>query len=313
MRDGEVVARPATRRSPASLRSAAKPLQALPLAARLSRALGEDELAIAAASHFGTARARRGRCGSCWPRPADSEDELDCGIQDGRPPEPDLPQLLRQARRDDRDLPRQRLAGRGLPPPGPSAAASPARGGRGCGRARAGRDLDRASDGCGVVAFALPLERGARSPSPRLESLDGGDRIAAAMRAHPELIGGEGATDTALMQAQPGTARQGRRRTGCICAAGRPGPALALKVADGNSRALTARRLRRSALEPRPPLPEFDQVPLRNRARRSGRARFRFCKKIVSNCVDSCVTSRSATEGEPGDGETGSWSFLGRS
>jgi hypothetical protein len=42
-----------------------------------------------------------------------------------------------------------------------------------------------------VVTFALPLERMAFAYS-RLEQLDGGARVAAAMRAHPELIRGPG-------------------------------------------------------------------------------------------------------------------------
>jgi L-asparaginase II len=90
-------------------------------------------------------------------------------------------------------------------------------------------------DGCGVVAFAVPLERAAAAFA-RFESLDGGDRVAAAMRAHPELVAGEGATDTLLMQQHPGTIAKGGAE-GLFCAGGR-GTGLALKVADGNSRAL---------------------------------------------------------------------------
>ena len=74
-------------------------------------------------------------------------------------------------------------------------------------------------DGCGVVAFAVPLERAAHAFA-RLESLDGGDRIANAMRAHPVLVGGEGATDTVLMQSHPGTVAKGGA-DGLLCAGGR--------------------------------------------------------------------------------------------
>ena len=43
----------------------------------------------------------------------------------------------------------------------------------------------------------------------RLEALDGGRRVAAAMRAHPELIRGERAADTMLMRALPGWIAKG--------------------------------------------------------------------------------------------------------
>ena len=86
VRDGALVASAGDPDVVTSLRSSAKPVQALPLA-RAYEDLGEVELAIAAASHFGKPEhveavrrllaATRGR-----------EEELDCGLQDGRPPEP---------------------------------------------------------------------------------------------------------------------------------------------------------------------------------------------------------------------------------
>ncbi len=86
VRDGSVVAEAGDPALVASLRSSAKPLQALPLA-RAYENLGEDEVAIAAASHFGTPEhvevVRRLLAAT-----GGSEDELDCGLQDGRPPEP---------------------------------------------------------------------------------------------------------------------------------------------------------------------------------------------------------------------------------
>jgi L-asparaginase II len=90
-------------------------------------------------------------------------------------------------------------------------------------------------DGCGVVAFAIPLGRTALAYS-RLEQLDGGERVATAMRAHPVLVGGDGATDTTLMQQQPDVFAKGGAE-GLFCASGL-GLGLALKVADGNPRAL---------------------------------------------------------------------------
>src|SRR5205823_3128360 len=50
-------------------------------------------------------------------------------------------------------------------------------------------DIKTGVDGCGVVTFALPLERMALAFS-RIESLAGGDRVTTAMRAYPELIRG---------------------------------------------------------------------------------------------------------------------------
>src|SRR5207237_6186703 len=62
--------------------------------------------------------------------------------------------------------------------------------------AGAARDeIPTATDGCGVVTFALPLERTAYIFS-RFEGLAGGPRVAAAMRARPDLVGGpDGAAD----------------------------------------------------------------------------------------------------------------------
>ena len=86
VQDGVVVAAAGDPHLSASLRSAAKPIQAL-LLARARDDLGPDDLAIAAASHFGTpphveaVRALLGKTGG-------SEHELECGLQKGRPPEP---------------------------------------------------------------------------------------------------------------------------------------------------------------------------------------------------------------------------------
>ena len=91
-------------------------------------------------------------------------------------------------------------------------------------------------DGCGVVTFALPLERMARAFS-RLESLDAGARVAAAMRAHPDLVRGPLSPDTRLMEALTGwTAKVGAE--GIVCAAGPDGLGVALKCADGAGRPL---------------------------------------------------------------------------
>jgi L-asparaginase II len=96
-------------------------------------------------------------------------------------------------------------------------------------------DIATGVDGCGVVTFALPLERMAHAFS-RLEQLDGGARVVEGMRAYPDLIRGPSATDTRLMKALPGWIAKGGAE-GLLCAAGR-GVGIALKSEDGNGRSL---------------------------------------------------------------------------
>ena len=110
--------------------------------------------------------------------------------------------------------------------------------------------IPTAVDGCGVVTFALPLQRMA-AMFGRLEQLDGGERVAAAMRAHPELIRGPTAADTMLMQQLEGWTAKGGAE-GLLCACGPGGLGLALKVEDGSMRAMRpalAEFLRRLGLE----------------------------------------------------------------
>jgi len=57
------------------------------------------------------------------------------------------------------------------------------------------------TDGCGVVAFELPLATIAAMYARLPEELP---RQFAAMRAHPELVRGDGDLDTELMRAVPG-------------------------------------------------------------------------------------------------------------
>ena len=92
-------------------------------------------------------------------------------------------------------------------------------------------ELPTGTDGCGVVTFALPLERMAHAFA-RLESLPGGARIAAAMRAHPDLVGGPDGADFHLMRAAPGWFAKGGAE-GLLCAAGPDGIGVALKCEDG--------------------------------------------------------------------------------
>jgi L-asparaginase II len=118
-----------------------------------------------------------------------------------------------------------------------------------------------APDGCGVVTFALTLERMAHSFA-RLPSLEGAPRITAAMRAYPELIRGPGAADTVLMQTLPGWIAKGGAE-GLLCAASDDGLGIAVKVEDGGVRAArsaTAAFLDGLGIDPG----ELGEVPLAN-------------------------------------------------
>jgi L-asparaginase II len=73
----------------------------------------------------------------------------------------------------------------------------------------------------------------------RLESSPEGNRIADAMRAHPELIRGASSTDTLLMKALPGAIAKGGAE-GLMCGVLADGAGFALKSRDGNQRPLRA-------------------------------------------------------------------------
>jgi L-asparaginase II len=233
VQDGTVVASAGDPTLIASLRSSAKPIQAL-LLARAREDLSEDDLAIASASHFGTAM-HVGAVRTLLRHTGGDERELECGLQPGRPPEPVY----------------HNCSGKHAA----MIAVCRARGWPVEGYRRADHPLQRAlvdevaaaaelepievptgPDGCGVVCFALPLERAALAYA-RFETLDGGARIAAAMRARPLLVGGEGGTDTELMQTLPGWIAKGGAE-GLMCAASEDALGVAVKCADGNARAL---------------------------------------------------------------------------
>jgi L-asparaginase II len=231
VRGGEIVAEAGDPQLVVSLRSAAKPVQAL-LLARARADLSDEQLAIASASHYGT-QLHVAAVRSLLEATGGSEQELDCGLQDNRPPEPIYHNCsgkhagmiavcrarrwpVEGYRRPEHPLQQELTA-----------------------EVVAAAEVDRveiATDGCGVVCFALPLERVANMFA-RIEELEGGARIAAAMRARPELIGGEGAADTTLMRTLPGWIAKGGAE-GLIAAASSDGLGVALEAEDGNSRAL---------------------------------------------------------------------------
>lgn len=257
VRDGKVVASAGDPRLVTYLRSSAKPFQALPLA-RAYDDLDSRELAIASASHLAD-RAQLEAVRMLLSRAGADEGDLECG-PDGEPPSrlrhncsgkhAGMLAVCRARgwRTEGYRLPGHRMQRENL---------------RDVARA-AGVEEDSirtAVDGCGVVTFALTLERMA-AMFTQLESSREGKRVADAMRAHPELIRGAGATDTVLMQTIPGAVAKGGAE-GLLCGLLPGGTGFALKSADGTQRphraALTA------FLEPLGfALPDFASTPLTN-------------------------------------------------
>ncbi len=95
-------------------------------------------------------------------------------------------------------------------------------------------DIPRGVDGCGIVVAATPVTTIARAYA-RLETL--APRVAAAMRAHPILVEGDGELDTVVMQGFPGAvSKAGAEGIGCAVLPG--GGALAVKALDGGDRAV---------------------------------------------------------------------------
>jgi L-asparaginase II len=201
------------------LRSAAKPIQAVPLVEAYDD-LDGDEIAIACASHQAEP-AQLAAVRKLLARAGATVDDLENGPQAGRPegklghncsgkhagflavcrangwpfegyrlPEHPLQQQLRE------------LLGGG----------------------------EAAIDGCGIPTYAQPLTAQARLLTRAPE------RIVAAMRAQPDLVGGEGADDTELIARLPGSIAK-RGAEGLLCVA-QGSVGYAFKVADGNGRAL---------------------------------------------------------------------------
>jgi L-asparaginase II len=215
------------------MRSSSKPLQALPLA-RARDDLDDRDLAIASASHLADPDQLAAVRALLAKAPAE-EDELECG-PDGKPPRrlnhncsgkhAGMLALCRaQGWRSDG----YRLAGHRVQRAMQLVHAEAAD--------VAADEIETGVDGCGVVTFAMPLERMAYAFA-RFEELEAGSRVARAMRAHPDLIRGPGATDTELMRRLPGWIAKGGAE-GLLCAAG-DGVGVALKSADGTSRGLAA-------------------------------------------------------------------------
>ena len=231
VQDGAVIAEAGDSRLLAFMRSSSKPLQAIPVA-RVRADLDDRDLAIASASHLAD-EAQLAAVRTLLAKTPASEDELECGAE-GDPP--------------------SRLKHNCSGKHAGMLALCRARGWRSEGYRLEGHRVQRemltihaeasevaedeirtAIDGCGVLTFGLPLERMAHA-FVRLPDLEGGDRVVAGMRAHPDLIRGPTASDTRLMKALPGWMAKGGAE-GLLCAAG-GGIGVALKAEDGNGRAL---------------------------------------------------------------------------
>lgn len=120
-------------------------------------------------------------------------------------------------------------------------------------------------DGCGAPVFAMSLTGLARAYLRLVQAADGTveRRVADAMRAHPELVGGTQADDTQLMRGLPGTlAKVGAEG---VIAVGLPDVgAVALKIDDGAGRArmpVLVAALRRLGLAA-PVLDRFAESPV---------------------------------------------------
>ncbi|GGM09125.1 asparaginase [Nakamurella endophytica] len=92
-------------------------------------------------------------------------------------------------------------------------------------------------DGCGAPLFAVSLTGLARAFGRVAAATDGEPAlVAAAMRHHPEMVGGTGREDTRLMQRHPELLVKGGAE-GVHCAALPDGSAVAVKISDGGDRA----------------------------------------------------------------------------
>jgi L-asparaginase II len=229
VRDGEIELAAGDPRLVTFFRSSAKPIQALPVV-RARPDLDDEEVALMCASHLATAEQVAIVRRILADAPA-SEDDLECG------PEPTRVEhncsgkhagFLALSR--SRGWPHE---GYRLPdhPVQRAVLAEVA--------ALAEVDGDAivtGVDGCGVVTFALPLERMAHA-FVQLRSRDGGDRVVRAMRARPELLRGPVAADAVAIRELDGWVAKGGAE-GLFCASSPDGLGLALKVGDGAFRAI---------------------------------------------------------------------------
>jgi len=248
VRGGEIVVSAGDPMLVTHYRSAAKPLQALPVV-RARPDLEEMEIAIACASHLARPD-QLDAVRSLLAKADATEDDLECGTAGSD----SGPTKLEHNCSGKHAALIALCRAEGWPVVGYRLPEHPCQ--------QAVRDeisvaamvdpdgIPTAVDGCGIVTFALPLARMAHSFS-RLVEVEGAKRIVDAMRAHPDLIRGPGAADTELMRTQPGWIAKGGAE-GLLCAASPAGLGIAVKIEDGSGRAMhsgLAAFLRRLGLE----------------------------------------------------------------
>ncbi|MGH3022758.1 MAG: asparaginase [Gaiellaceae bacterium] len=232
VRDGEVVESWGDPGLVAFVRSAAKPLQALPL---VPFDLPPEELAIACASHEAlpeqlvAVRALLARADA-------TKEQLECGAERGSRLRHNCSGkhagflLLARERGWDSDgyrLPEHPLQ-REIRRIVAEAVGRPE------------KELEAAVDGCGVPTFALSLVEMARFFAGLVQGRpEGADEVVRAMTAHPMLVGGPDSVDTIVMRALPGAVAK-RGAEGVLCVGLPDGRGVALKVEDGAYRAVYA-------------------------------------------------------------------------
>jgi L-asparaginase II len=233
VRDGAVVAEAGDGTHACFLRSSSKPIQALPLA-RARDDLDERDLAIASASHRATDDQIAAVRALLAKAPA-TEDDLELGPQAGRPAgrifnncSGNHAGMLALCRARGWETHGYRLAGHPVQEASLAAHAEAAE--------VDPEELAAGVDGCGILTFALPLERMAYAFS-RFEALPGAARVVDAMCARPDLVGGPDGADFRLMRAAPGWFAKGGAE-GLLCAGGPGGIGIALKSEDGSARPL---------------------------------------------------------------------------
>jgi L-asparaginase II len=229
VRDGEVAEARGDPDLVAYVRSAAKPLQALPL---VPYDLPTDELAIACASHEALP-AQLVAVRALLERAGVSTDDLECGAEHGSRLRHNCSGkhagFLFLCRARGWDTEGYRLAEHPLQQEMRALVSG-----------LVGREPVTAIDGCGVPTFALTLTEmaGMFAALARGEP-EGIETVVAAMTAHPELVGGPQAVDTLVMRALPGAvAKRGAEGLLCVCLP--DGAGVALKVEDGAYRAAYA-------------------------------------------------------------------------
>lgn len=220
-----------------SLRSAAKPLQAVPLVtlpAAGALDLRDEELAICCASHPGTAR-HAALAASVLALSGFLPDELVCGPA-GEPPSP-----LRHGCSGNHAGILLTAHLLGVPLAGYETPGHPVQRllEKTVRELAAAPEMLTAVDGCGIPTFGMRLCDMARAFANLTRPGAPWSRIPSVMGRHPELIGAEDWIDVNLMQATGGRLIAKTGAEGLLCIGVRDqGMGMAVKSLDGSTRAL---------------------------------------------------------------------------